>query len=188
MVKYCRTPDKSTKTCMARGNDVRVHFKNTHETASILKGMALREAQSFLEDVIEHKRCVPFRKFTGTIGRTAQCKEWKGTQGRWPVKSAKVLLGLLKNAEGNAEFKNIEPDTLKIWHTCVQRAQKGRRRCYRAHGRINPYLSHPCHIELILESREGDVPKPPTDASKKVVRLSRKQMAMKRLTASRITG
>ena len=26
--------------------------------------------------------------------------------------------------------------------------QKTRRRTYRAHGRINPYQGHPCHIEV----------------------------------------
>ncbi|KAF9946212.1 60S ribosomal protein L17, partial [Mortierella alpina] len=31
-----------------------------------------------------------------------------------------------------------------------------RRRTYRAHGRINPYMSSPCHIEIILaEENEG---------------------------------
>ena len=28
-----------------------------------------------------------------------------GSQGRWPKKSAEILLQLLKNAESNAEFK-----------------------------------------------------------------------------------
>eukprot|EP00983_Pelagomonas_calceolata_P014323 456345-Pelagomonas_calceolata.AAC.2 len=32
-----------------------------------------------------------------------------------------------------------------------------RRRTYRAHGRINPYMSSPCHIELVLKEREAGV-------------------------------
>jgi large subunit ribosomal protein L17e len=32
-----------------------------------------------------------------------------------------------------------------------------RRRTYRAHGRINPYMSSPCHVELILTEKEGPV-------------------------------
>lgn len=31
------------------------------------------------------------------------------------------------------------------------------RRTYRAHGRINAYMSSPCHIELILEEKEQAV-------------------------------
>ena len=29
-----------------------------------------------------------------------------------------------------------------------------RRRTYRAHGRINPYMSSPCHIEVCLVEKE----------------------------------
>ena len=48
---------------------------------------------------------------------------------------------------------------LVVKHVQVNQAPKGRRRTYRAHGRINPYMSHPCHIEIVLapkgESVEG---------------------------------
>ena len=36
----------------------------------------------------------------------------------------------------------------------VNRAPKMRRRTYRAHGRINPYMSSPCHIEIVLVEKE----------------------------------
>ncbi|CAF5189656.1 unnamed protein product, partial [Rotaria sp. Silwood1] len=42
-----------------------------------------------------------------------------------------------------------------IDHIQVNRAPKIRRRTYRAHGRINPYQSSPCHIELILSEKEN---------------------------------
>ncbi|WP_411026768.1 50S ribosomal protein L22, partial [Salmonella sp. s54395] len=96
------------------------------------------------------KQCVPFRKFNGAVGRCAQAKQWKHTQGRWPKKSAQFLLQLLKNAESNAEFKGLDTDSLVIDHIMVNPAPKMRRRTYRAHGRINPYMSSPCHIEVVL--------------------------------------
>lgn len=34
-----------------------------------------------------------------------QAKAWGATQGRWPRKSARFLLDLLKNAESNAQYK-----------------------------------------------------------------------------------
>lgn len=40
----------------------------------------------------------------------------------------------------------------------VNQAQKQRRRTYRAHGRINPYMCSPSHIELILEEQDAAVP------------------------------
>jgi large subunit ribosomal protein L17e len=69
-----------------------------------IKGMTLRKAQSYLGAVLEHKRAIPFRRFKGGVGRTAQAKEFPGvTQARWPKKSVEHVLGLLKNAEASAE-------------------------------------------------------------------------------------
>jgi large subunit ribosomal protein L17e len=67
--------------------------------------MELIKAKKYLEDVMSEKRCVPFRRFCGGCGRTAQAKNEGHVigQGRWPKKSAEFLLSLLKNAESNAE-------------------------------------------------------------------------------------
>ena len=56
----------------AKGSDLRVHFKNSRETAMALKGRELAKAKKYLEDVIDHKRAVPFRRFCGGVGRTGQ--------------------------------------------------------------------------------------------------------------------
>ena len=106
-VKYAREPENGTKSCKARGSDLRVHFKNTRETAFALKQRTLQSAKQYLEDVLEHKRAIPFRRFCGGIGRTAQAKNEGSTNGqaRWPSKSCEFILGLLKNAESNAEVR-----------------------------------------------------------------------------------
>ena len=65
--------------------------------------MKLKKAVAFLEDVKEHKQAVPFRRFSGGVGRTSQASVHGVTQARWPVKSVQFILGLLKNAESNAE-------------------------------------------------------------------------------------
>ena len=107
MVKYAREPEDATKSCKARGSDLRVHFKNMRETAMAIKKMGLEQAKAYLEDVIAMRRCVVFRRYCGGVGRTAQAKSEGSTngQGRWPKKSAEMLLGILKNAESNAEVR-----------------------------------------------------------------------------------
>ena len=89
----------------ACGSDLRVHFKNTRESAFALRNMDLTKAKKYLEDVLAHKRIIPFRRFCGGVGRSAQAKNegQSNGQGRWPAKSCEFLLGLLKNAESNAE-------------------------------------------------------------------------------------
>ena len=122
-----------------------------------IKGMKLPKAQKFLSDVIEHKQAVPFRRFRGGIGRCAQAKVWGVTQGRWPEKSCKFLLALLKNAQSNAEAKGLSVEKMIVQHIQVNQAPKMRRRTYRAHGRINAYMSSPCHIELVCCEEAGTV-------------------------------
>ncbi|KAJ3111828.1 60S ribosomal protein L17 [Phlyctochytrium bullatum] len=165
----------------ARGSYLRVHFKNTRETAQAIKGMKLNKAISYLNDVKVQKQAIPFRRFNGGVGRTAQAKVFGVTQGRWPVKSAEVILGLLKNAESNAKVKSLNTEELVVKHIQVNQAPPQRRRTYRAHGRINPYMSHPCHVELILAEAEKTVEK----ADSKVVRLTKKRALQQAIKASR---
>lgn len=102
MTKYTYRPADVSKIAKASGSYLRVHFKNTSETANAVKGMTLPKALQYLDQVENRERCVPFRRFKGGVGRTAQAKEFNVTQGRWPVKSVKFVVSLLKNAEANA--------------------------------------------------------------------------------------
>merc|ERR1712046_289998 len=68
MGRYMTEASNPAKSCKSRSKYVRVHFKNTRETAKMLKGMNLRKAQKYLKDVVEHKRCVPFIRFNRGVG------------------------------------------------------------------------------------------------------------------------
>lgn len=128
--------------------------------------------------------------------------------GRWPEKSVKFILRLLKNAEANADSKGLELEELYIRNIVVQQApvchsisircrmelliyrfsQKTRRRTYRAHGRINPYQGHPCHVEVILSVGDEEVErsKDLDDVEKpRLIGLNRRQVARKRIEAAR---
>lgn len=64
-------------------------------------------------------------------------KQFGVSRARWPVKSAEFLLGLLKNAEANADTKGLDTGNLIVKHIQVNQAPKQRRRTYRAHGRVS---------------------------------------------------
>ncbi|KAJ2778129.1 60S ribosomal protein L17B [Coemansia javaensis] len=182
MARYAATPANEAKSARCRGGDLRVHFKNTVETANAIKGRKLLNAVRYLKDVQEQKQIVPFRRFNRGIGRHAQAKVFRAPSGRWPAKSAKYLLDLLKNLQANAEAKGLNPEELVIKHIMVNAARKHRRRTYRAHGRINEYMSSPSNIEIIASEEEHKIEK--ADDSKAVVFQNRKQLAAKRLRAA----
>lgn len=159
MGKYSQEPSDAAKAVKARVSDLRVHYKNTLNTANHLKGMSLKRAQRFLEDVLVRKDAVPFFRHMGGIGHHAQAKRHKAVACRWPQKSVRYMLDLLQNAESNAEIQGLEAETLYVSHVQVNRAPTMRRRTYRAHGRINPYMSMPCHVEVILSQKSEPVRK-----------------------------
>ena len=141
--------------------------------------MPLKRAQRYLKNVISKKEIVPFRKFNGAVSRHAQAKQFKHIQGRWPKKSAELLLQLLKNAESNAEFKGLDVEHLVVEHVQVNAAPVMRRRTYRAHGRINPYMSSPCHVEVILGEKE-QVSLKPADESETTKKKKESKKKLKR--------
>ncbi|KAI1768712.1 60S ribosomal protein L17 [Hypoxylon sp. FL1150] len=175
MVRYAAQEIDSAKSARARGAYLRVSFKNTRETAQAINGWKLTRAVTFLENVKEKTEAVPMRRYAGSIGRTAQGKQFGVSKARWPVKSAEFLLGLLRNAESNADAKGLDTSNLIVKHIQVNQAPKQRRRTYRAHGRINPYMSNPCHIELILTEGEEVVQKSEAVVGREEAHLSSRQ-------------
>uniref|UniRef100_A0A8B9XPP6 NADH dehydrogenase [ubiquinone] 1 beta subcomplex subunit 5, mitochondrial n=1 Tax=Bos mutus grunniens TaxID=30521 RepID=A0A8B9XPP6_BOSMU len=57
-----------------------------------------------------------------------------------------------------------------------------RRRTYRAHGWINPYMSSLCHIEMILTEKEQTVPKPEEEVAQEK-KTSQKKLKRQKLMA-----
>ena len=147
----------------SKGENIRVHFKNTRETAMAIKGMDIKRAEQYLNNVLAKKEAIPFRRFTGCIGRKAQSKNVPGaptTQVRWPKKSVEHVLSLLLAAKANGTNKGLKTETMFVSHIAVQQAPYQRRRTYRAHGRINPYMCSPSHIQIVLSEKAVPVPKP----------------------------
>ncbi|MXQ86543.1 hypothetical protein E5288_WYG009422 [Bos mutus] len=153
MVRYSLDPENPTKSCKSRGSNLRVHFKNTRETAQAIKGMHIRKATKYLKDVTLKKQMCAIPSLQ-----------------RWSC------------AESHAELNGLDVDCLVIEHIQVNKAPKMRRRTYRAHGRINPYVSSPCHIEMILTEKEQIVPKPEEEVAQKK-KISQKKLKKQKLIA-----
>merc|ERR1719345_208236 len=100
MVKYSKGPVEATKSATCKVADLRAHYKNTYNVARAVKGMMIKKAIHYMENVLEHKQIIPFRRYYAQ--RHAQCKEFKAIGGRWPEKSVKAVRELLINVKSNA--------------------------------------------------------------------------------------
>jgi large subunit ribosomal protein L17e len=179
---YSREADAfdATKIAKAKASSLRVHFKNMREVGHALQGMNVKKAQNYLADVVNHKQAIPFKRFTGGCGRHAQGKNQNapGSQVGWPVKACTHFQSLLTNVIANADLKGLDTDNCVIKHVQVNRAVKQRRRTYRAHGRINPYMSNPSHVEMIIVE-QGDAVAKAKDTN--TGKITRKTAAKNRL-------
>jgi len=184
MTRYSVEPDTPSRTSKARGSHLRVHFKHCREITHHINGMQVNKAMKFMDDVIAFKAVVPFLRFTGGIGKKAMAKQNKtpGDNGRWPVKATAVVRDLLSNAISNAETKGLDTANLFVTHAQCNRAPAGRRRTYRAHGRIGKYGSQPAHIEFILTEKAEGVEKADEDMDEeeKPKKITRKDAAKRR--------
>jgi len=145
-LNYSLTP--AGRSSRAMGMELHISPKATREICRSLRGMRVKTAETFLEDVIAMKRAVPFRRYRrnvahrhGLVGADA---------GRYPQKAAKAVLEVLKNAMANAEYKGIESENLKIYHAGSLKGRTIRGWMPRAMGRATPKNTETVSVEMIL--------------------------------------
>ena len=133
-------------TSRATASELHISFKKTREICHHIQGMKLKQAQSFLEDVVELKQAVPFKRFSDGSGH----RKGPMTNGGYPVNASAEVLKLLKNAESNAEYKGLEPSRMYISNILANRGRTIRGFFPRARGRASPKNTETVNIEVIL--------------------------------------
>jgi len=133
----------------ASGRDMRISPKAAREICKTIRDMRLEEARRFLQDVIEKKRAVPYRRHKKEVSHKAGIQGWYA--GRYPVKAARELLEILNGLEANAEDRGLDTERLKIIHAAAQRGRLVKRYIPRAFGSSSPRFDKLCHVELVAE-------------------------------------
>jgi large subunit ribosomal protein L22 len=128
------------KDNMARvlGRSLPISLKQSIEICNSIRNKSLNFAKQFLNDVANKKRAVPFRRFNKNMGHK------KGmSSGRYPKNASTEILGLLNQAEANAQFKGLNTSNLIINHIKADKSatvnrfgRKRSRRAKRAHLEI----------------------------------------------------
>jgi len=146
---YSVTELDTEKTVKASGRELKISPKHAIEVCRTIKGMRLGKAKRFLEQVMEKKQPVPFRRFTKKLGHRHGMH--KAMVGKYPVKAAAEILNVLESAEGNAEFKGLDTERLRIRHISAYPGVKLKRAIPRAMGRSSPKNNTLTHVEVVLE-------------------------------------
>ena len=130
---YSITELDQERTVKASGREVRVSHKAAREVCNAINRMMLSEAKEFLQQVMEKKKPVAFRRFKKKVGHRHGLE--KAFAGRYPVKAAQKVLEVLEGAEANADFKDLDIDNLRIIHASAYPGMKIKRYIQRAFGR-----------------------------------------------------
>ena len=134
------------KTSKAMGKELHISRKQAHEIATAIKGMKLDMAQKFLENVAALKQAVPYKRFTRNIPhRKGMCS------GRYPQKAAKEFLCIIKNAQSNATYKGLDPESMRIIHVETKKGHTYMGQFPRAQGRATPKRQETVTVEMIAE-------------------------------------
>ncbi len=146
-IGYSTDPDPD-RTSKALGKELQIKQKDSVEVCRAIRGRELEEAKSFLEDVIDQKQAVPYRR------HHRNKPHQKGTgPGGYPKRAAEGILDILEQAEANAEYKGLEPERLWVQHAASQRAGQIQGTRPRARGRATAWNQDLTHIEIVLEER-----------------------------------
>lgn len=133
----------------ASGRDLKISPKAAREICGAICTMHLEEARRFLQDVIDMKRAVPYRRYNKQIPHKRGLIGWYA--GKYPVKAASEIMKILNGLEANAEDKGLYVENIKIVHAAAQRARIIKRYMPRAFGRSSPDFNQLCHVELIAK-------------------------------------
>ncbi|MCW4038920.1 MAG: 50S ribosomal protein L22 [Candidatus Bathyarchaeota archaeon] len=133
----------------ASGRDLRISPKAAREICRSIRHARLDEARRFLQDVIDMKRAVPYRRHKKEVPHKAGLDKWYA--GRYPVKAARAILKVLDSLEANCEDQGFDVERVRLVHVAAQRARVLKRFVPRAFGRSSPNYEHLTHIELLAE-------------------------------------
>ena len=145
---YSVRVENELKVAKAFGRNLRISPKHAREICTQLKGKKMERARAYLEEVVEKKRAVPFKRYKKKMGHK---KLYKWDTGRYPVKASQKILKLLSEVESNAEYKGLDTDKLRIIHLSAYKGLVIPGWLPRAYGRATQFNEYTTNIEIVVE-------------------------------------
>jgi large subunit ribosomal protein L22 len=112
--------------------------------------MRVDRAKEFLENVIQLKQSVPFRRHKKKLPHRKDLKQFKWYAGRYPQKTAARVYEVLSAVESNGEYKGLDIEMCRIIHSAAHRGRIIKRYIERARGRSTAKYKTLTHIEIVI--------------------------------------
>ena len=148
MKGYTATADPDT-SAKAIGKEMPISPKFTREICGMIRGMKVNKAISTLEGVIALETPVPLKRYNKRVSH----KQGVGP-GRYPKKAAAAVLGVIKSAVANAEYKGLNTDDMVIRTISASRGRVTPGHMARAHSRATEWNQDTVNLEVIIEEVE----------------------------------
>jgi large subunit ribosomal protein L22 len=146
---YTYREEPGVNVARARGSEIPISPKKTYEVLNAIRGLPLAKARRILEDAVALKKAIPFRRYNQETAHHTGVGP-----GRYPVKVAKNVLQLLKNAEENAEYDSLDTDLLYVKVAASGRGRIRKATMPRAQGRATAWNEQTTNIEIVLAERK----------------------------------
>ena len=134
------------KDTMARamGVGLEISFRDSVEMSRFIRGMPLKKARRLLSEILEKKRALPLGRHHDSRGH----KPGMGP-GRYPEKTTREFIALLRDLEANAVQKGMSGDLVLV-HVTAKTAPT------RFHyGRLRRRRHKGAHVEMVAAEVKG---------------------------------
>ena len=146
---YTYRDESGITVARARGIEVPISPKKTYEVLNAIRGLPVERARSILNDAIEQRRAIPFRRYNQETAHHTGVGP-----GRYAVKVARNILKVLESAEGNAEYEGLDTDRLFVKVAASGRGRIRKATMPRAQGRSTTWNEQTTNIEIVLAERK----------------------------------
>lgn len=120
-----------------------VSFKQCVEICSFLEKRSVNSTKKLLQDVIDKKTAIPFRRYHHDLGHKT-----KLGPARYPESASKQILKLIESVEANAQFKGLNTSNLVVVHASAHKAGKAWH-----FGRKQRRKMKRTNIEIVVEEK-----------------------------------
>lgn len=134
------------ETAKISGRNLPISTKQSVEICNFIRYKSTEKSKKLLENVIQMKSAVPFRRYNKDIGH----RKGKMASGRFPIKASEFILNLVKGVEANAKNKGLNGEL--IIESII--ANKGERNW--RYGRLRRRKNKRTHIDIVVTEKKTE--------------------------------